>query len=706
LAADKVRLQLKWQHQFQFAGYYAAKAQGYYGQAGLDVDILAGDPGVEATQKVLKGEAEFGVGMTDLLLNRAKGEPVVVLASIFQHSAWALMALKKDGVQSVHDLARSPLMIESNSAELLAYLRREGLGKDQNLLISHNFRVQDLLDHKVDGMSVYVTDEPFELVKAGKEFVLYSPRSAGIDFYGDNLFTTEAQLKKYPDRVRRFREASLKGWQYAMKHPEEVAQLIYKDYGQRHTLAHLRYEAEQMVPLLRADLVEIGHMYRGRWQNIADVYAELGMLPPGFDLDGFLYDPNPPPPDLTWWYVGFGVLGIVGLIGTGIGLFVMRTNRHLRNSQRRFQMVFDTVPMAFIVSDRQHRITQWNSGAHDIFGWEREEALGKNLYELLVPASDLGQVRKVVGDTMEKVTETRSLNRNKCRDGRELLCEWHNATYLDDQGWVSGVISLGLDVSEREQARQRMQEAKDLAGQLLEDQKQFIAMVSHEFRSPLAVIDAASQVLSMQCETVCGSSEVISRVRRGVKRLAGFIDNCMAEDRLTQLEHEGLKAVFDSIEALPFLDSVIELAKLNAPEHRVSLEYQLPVAATLCGDVALIRILLLNLLGNACKYSKAGSEVALRAEPGKAGGVLFCIRDAGIGIPSTDQPSLGIRHFRGQNANKAGGAGLGLFLSRRIVALHGGEMQIQSAPGVGTTVCVNLPCEGNCGGNDDGLDVA
>src|SRR6218665_1373200 len=75
---DRVRLQLKWQHQFQFAGYYAAVKQGYYREAGLDVELIEAQPGVDAVHVVLDGKAEFGVGTSDLILLRSKGEPVVV----------------------------------------------------------------------------------------------------------------------------------------------------------------------------------------------------------------------------------------------------------------------------------------------------------------------------------------------------------------------------------------------------------------------------------------------------------------------------------------------------------------------------------------------------------------------------------------------------------------------------------------------------
>lgn len=330
-AMDKVRLQLKWQPQFQFAGYYAAEAQGYYEEAGLEVEIIANQPGVDPVQQVLQGKAEFGVGTTDLLLLRERGEPVVVLSVIFQHSSLAIVTLKRDGLQSIHDLSGSSIMIEPGSSELYAYLHKEGISANEFTLLPHSYHVKDLLTGDVDAMSTYVTDEPFELITAGQEYLLYSPRSTGIDFYGDNLFTTESQIRQKPERVKAFREASLKGWEYAMKHTEELVQLIYSKYSKRHSLEHLRFEAHQMAPLLQTHLVKIGHMHPGRWQHIAETYAELGMMDAGFDFDGFLYEPDSPSHNLRWLFVLVGVTTLMLIFLSTISIYIYRINTRLRH---------------------------------------------------------------------------------------------------------------------------------------------------------------------------------------------------------------------------------------------------------------------------------------------------------------------------------------------------------------------------------------
>ena len=218
LARDAVTLQLKWSHAFQFAGYYAALEKGYYRDAGLDVALQEAQPGDDPLRKVLDGKAQYGVGNSSLLLARKSGQPVVALAVIFQHSPLVLIARQKGPAQGIQDLAGKRVMIEPQCDELLAYLKQEGISPDNIIRTEHSFTPQDLIDGKVDAISAYDTNEPYFLDRAGFAYHTYTPRSVGIDFYGDNLFTSEQELKNHPARVKAFRAASLRGWNYAMAH--------------------------------------------------------------------------------------------------------------------------------------------------------------------------------------------------------------------------------------------------------------------------------------------------------------------------------------------------------------------------------------------------------------------------------------------------------------------------------------------------------
>jgi diguanylate cyclase (GGDEF)-like protein/PAS domain S-box-containing protein len=329
-AQTAVTLQLRWHHAFQFAGYYAAIEKGYYKDVGLVVRLKDARPGLDVVDEVVSGRAEFGVGNSGLLIDRLAGKPVVVVATIFQHSPLVLLARREQAVPSVHDLIGKRVMLEPGADELLAYLRKERIPVERLKFVEHTFNPQSLIKGDVDAISAYSSNEPYFLEAAGIDYQVYTPRSAGIDFYGDNLFTTESLLRRSPETVQAFREASLRGWRYALDHPDEIARLIHTRYENTLPLEFFLFEARQTIPLVRPDLVDVGYMSVGRWKHIAEVYADIGMLPSGFDFKGFLYEPVRDDLDGLRTYLG-AALGVIGLI-TLVAVYIHHINRRLHRS--------------------------------------------------------------------------------------------------------------------------------------------------------------------------------------------------------------------------------------------------------------------------------------------------------------------------------------------------------------------------------------
>lgn len=293
-AGESVTLQLKWKHQFQFAGYYAALHKGYYQDAGLDVAIAVGGPGIDVYEEVGAGRADFGVCGSEVLLKWLEGEPVTALAVIFQHSPYAMMTLRSSGLSDPHDLAGKKIMLTRQGApELWAMFLHEGVKLDELLLAKTTWNLDELIKGQVDAMAAYITNTPFPLKQRGIAYNLIRPVTYGVDFYGDGLFALQQTVKDMPDVVRRFREASLAGWEYAMNHPEEIIDLILRSYAPDIPRGRLQFEARAMQKLIDADLVQVGHMNPGRWKHMADTLVELGRLSPGYSLEGFLYNPEP-----------------------------------------------------------------------------------------------------------------------------------------------------------------------------------------------------------------------------------------------------------------------------------------------------------------------------------------------------------------------------------------------------------------------------
>lgn len=426
-ALDHVTLQLKWTHAFQFAGYYAAKEQGYYREAGLDVGIEEAVPGMDPVQRVLDGKAEFGVGTSALLLQRKAGRPVVALAVIFQHSPYVLIARQLGAAPAIHDLIGKRVMLEPQADELLAYLKKDGIPLSRITQVEHSYDPQDLIDGKIDAIAGYATNQPYYLYLARFPYHIYTPRSAGIDFYGDNLFTTEQELKNHPERVRAFRAASLRGWRYAVEHPGEMADLILARYSQRHARDYFLFEAKQTIALIHPELIDVGYMNASRWRHIADTYADIGMLPHDFSLDGFLYDPNPQR-NLAWFYRALAAMLLLGIVvGT---LVVLKKSKQMnRKLEDRVAAAQQTLAASF--NDRRAlEINQAAAGERERIYRDLHDDIGAKLLGLAISAqrADLPHEADLARSALQDLRDVVSRSTQPATPLGDLVADWRAET--------------------------------------------------------------------------------------------------------------------------------------------------------------------------------------------------------------------------------------------------------------------------------------
>lgn len=293
-SAESIHLQLRWHHQFQFAGYYAALEKGYYQAAGLDVIIHEGTPDKKPVQEVLQGRAQYGEANSELLLERLRGAPLVALAAIYQHSASVLIARKNSGISSPADLVEKKIMLmdQAVDADFIAMFNNEGININRLHIIPSSYEIRDLLDGKVDAFNSYLSNEPYLLKQQGIEFTVLNPRNYGVDFYSDILFTTENELKQHPERVKAFRQASLEGWYYAMDHQQEIIDLLINKYHVEKSRDHLEFEAVEIRSLIMPDIIDLGHMNPWRWRHMAETFIKAGMVDNDKFLQGFSYDPD------------------------------------------------------------------------------------------------------------------------------------------------------------------------------------------------------------------------------------------------------------------------------------------------------------------------------------------------------------------------------------------------------------------------------
>jgi diguanylate cyclase (GGDEF)-like protein/PAS domain S-box-containing protein len=331
---DVVDLQLRWHHQFQFAGYYAAVEKGFYEAEGLQVRLHAGDPQHQPVPEVLAGRAQYAEANSEVLYQRLQGKPLVALAAIFQHSPSILLTRKDSGISSLHDLIGKKVMLMNmtEDADFLSMFSNEGLSFSQVNVIPSSYDLDDLVSGKTDAFNSYLTNEPYFLKQRNIPYNVIDPRAYRIDFYSDVLFTSEAELRDHPERVEAMRRATLKGWQYAMDHPEEIIDLLIQKYQVEKTRDHLAFEAAEMRKLIYPDLIEIGHMNPERWHHMADTFVKAGLVKPDYSLDGFIY--NTSPSRLPEWVVPALLAALLVLAAVSSTTYYLhRLNRRLAKAQ-------------------------------------------------------------------------------------------------------------------------------------------------------------------------------------------------------------------------------------------------------------------------------------------------------------------------------------------------------------------------------------
>ncbi|MCB4809731.1 EAL domain-containing protein [Methylovorus menthalis] len=363
---NKVNLQLKWHHQFQFAGYYAAQAKGFYKDAGLDVNIIEGGPGKPALDAVLNGTVQYGISDADLLLAHMHGKPIVAMAAIFQHSPFIIVSREDSNIRRLADLMGKSVMMKHDlsAVQFDAMMLKAGLDPANVHFVTHTGQLDDLINGKVDAIAAYSTNEPYRLRARGVEPAIISTTDYDVDFYGDTLFTSRSEVDSHPDRADAFLKATLKGWRYAFDNPEEIADLILRLPGVKQSGAtrdSLLAEAKSMRPLVMPDIVDMGHMNTERWSHIAQLLTRLKLAPDNYQPRKFIYHYSTTPNSLNTRWIAFGIAALLLCVMLVILWNVqMRRQVRMRTEALHAEIARREQTEAYLkISSRMARVGSW-----------------------------------------------------------------------------------------------------------------------------------------------------------------------------------------------------------------------------------------------------------------------------------------------------------------------------------------------------------
>lgn len=311
---DSVTLYLRWKHQFQFAGYYIALEKGYYQEAGVHVNIREFDGKTNVRSALAGGDAQYGSELGGLILSDPASSKLSVLGTVYQRSPVILLTVDRS-IESLTDLAGKRVI---GLTEVKAMLKSAGV-LDKVKFKKGFTDLESLLSGEFDAIGAHIADQPRRLEKMGIPYKIFRPEDYAIGFYGECLITTREEIEHHPQRVEKILKASMRGWKYAMAHPEEVVELIIDKYNPALPKDDLLFQHQVQKNLIMPGFFEIGSMNPDRWTMMSNVLMGLGLLPVDFEIEGLIYEKD----DTHWlerWYwfilagVAVAILGSAALL--------------------------------------------------------------------------------------------------------------------------------------------------------------------------------------------------------------------------------------------------------------------------------------------------------------------------------------------------------------------------------------------------------
>ena len=294
-AKTKVTLQLKWVTQAQFAGYYAAKAKGYYDQAGLDVKIKVGGPDIIPEQVVAGGQAEFGLDwLPSLLSARDKNTKLINIAQVFNKSGMTQLTWKDSGINSINKMRGKKVAnwLGGNEFELFAALTRAGMDPSKNkgvTIVKQPFDMNLFMQRKVDSASAMTYNELAQVLetknpKTGKltklsDLNVLKMQNVGTGMLEDGIFTTDKWISdnSHQATAKKFLAASFKGWIYCRDHLKDCVNIVLQQ-GPTLLKGHQTWQMNEINALIWPNKLGIGIMDKSAFDQTAKIAKQFKVI--------------------------------------------------------------------------------------------------------------------------------------------------------------------------------------------------------------------------------------------------------------------------------------------------------------------------------------------------------------------------------------------------------------------------------------------
>ncbi|MCL6099049.1 MAG: CHASE3 domain-containing protein [Bacteroidetes bacterium] len=370
----------------------------------------------------------------------------------------------------------------------------------------------------------------------------------------------------------------------------------------------------------------------------------------------------------------------------------IKAESDLKRTQKEMALHVKETPLGVIRWDLDFRVTDWNPSAERIFGYTRDEAIGKHVAELILPEDGKPHGMDVWQALLDQKGGLRSTNNNITKDGSVIVCEWYNTPLIDEDGKIIAVASFVDDITERKKIETDLIRAKEKAEEMNRLKSNFFANMSHELRTPFIGIMGYAEFLA-QSVTDAEDKEMALGILDSSKRLKDTLDKIL---ELSKVESSKVELKLTDVDVCMIIDDVHKTFIKLAEQKNLFFKKELSVSPCLIRtDEQLFREILNNLVSNALKFThRGGVEICLdKNVRGNNTYLAIKVKDTGIGIPA-DKHEIIWEEFRqvSEGLNRSfEGTGLGLSIAKKYAELLNGKISLESTEGKGSSFILELP---------------
>lgn len=296
---EGITVQLKWFNQAQFAGNYVADAKGFYDEVGLNVTNKEFDFINWPIESVQNKESDFGItGADELIIAKSNGvaDDVVAVAVVFRVNPVVLYTLADSGIDTPNDFVGKTIGIESGSdgkdinVGILykAMMKKLGINREDVDEVTIGYDASELLSGETDISSGYIINEPYGVIEDGKEVKTFLVANYGINMYADVIITHSDMISENPDIIKKYLDATFRGWQYAIENEGEAVSIVIENM-ENADQNHQTYMLSQSIPLINSGNMKLGVMRSADWNDAVSLLKKQGIITNDVSVDS-LYD--------------------------------------------------------------------------------------------------------------------------------------------------------------------------------------------------------------------------------------------------------------------------------------------------------------------------------------------------------------------------------------------------------------------------------